>query len=192
MATRKVYLVRHGEYDWNDQPAPTKGLTTLGREQAQLTAQRLSSVPAGAVYSSDLARAIETAELICSALGNVPYEQDRELRECLLPSPAVSLKWPAERLEEGERQAESAFVKYVRPSDTDTRDIIVSHGNMIRYVTARVLGVSSSWCRMRTLNCGITEIDVESDGTMWVVSYNDVGHLPDRLITSGMPAVSPA
>jgi len=130
MATRKVYLVRHGEYDWNDQPVPTKGLTLLGREQAQLTAQRLSSVPAGAVYSSDLARAIETAEVIRGALGNVPYEQDPELRECLLSSPAVSLKWPAERLEEGERQAESAFVKYVRPTDRDTRDIIVSHGNM--------------------------------------------------------------
>jgi probable phosphoglycerate mutase len=60
MATRKVYLVRHGEYDWNDQPAPTTGLTPVGREQSKLTAQRLSSVPAGAIYSSDLARAIET------------------------------------------------------------------------------------------------------------------------------------
>jgi 2,3-bisphosphoglycerate-dependent phosphoglycerate mutase len=69
MAIRKVYFVRHGEYDWNDQPAPTKGLTPVGREQAHLTAQRLSSVPAAAVYSSDLARAVETAELIRSALG---------------------------------------------------------------------------------------------------------------------------
>ena len=60
---------------------------------------------------------------------------------------------------------------------------------MIRYLTARALGVSSSWFRMRTLNCGITEIDVESDGTMWVVSYNDVGHLPAPLITSGLPSV---
>jgi broad specificity phosphatase PhoE len=163
----------------------------MGEEQAELTARRLSSVPARVIYSSDLERAIKTAQLIRSAVGDVPYEQDRELRECLPPCPAVSLKWPAERLEEGERHAESAFIKYVRPSDRDTCDIIVSHGNMIRYMTARVLGVSSSWCRMRTLNCGITELEIESDGTMWVVSYNDVGHLPTRLITSGLPAPSP-
>ena len=192
MAIRKVYFVRHGEYDWNDQPVAIRGLTPMGREQAKLTAQRLSLVQAGAIYSSDLERAIETAELIRSAVGDVPYEQDSVLRECLLPCPALSSKWPAERLDEGERQAESAFMKYVRPSDEDRCDIIVSHGNMIRYMTARVLGVSSSWFRMRTLNCGITEIDIETDGTMWVVSYNDVGHLPTRLITAGLPAPLPA
>ena len=38
MATRRIYLVRHGEYDWDDQPGPLKGLTPRGVKQARLTA----------------------------------------------------------------------------------------------------------------------------------------------------------
>ena len=186
MATRKVYLVRHGEYDWDDEPGPHKGLTPRGAEQARLTARRLSSVPASAIYSSDLMRAIETADAIRSNHEGLPYEQDLELRECYLPSPASS-ELPAELVERGERQAESAFARYFRPSDQDAHDIIVSHGNMIRYLTARALGHADSWFRLRTLNCGITELDIESDGRMWIVSYNDIGHLPTRLVTSGLP-----
>ena len=60
---------------------------------------------------------------------------------------------------------------------------------MIRYLACRVLGGSpDSWLRMRTLNCGITELAVESDGRVWLVSYNDVGHLPAHLITAGVPS----
>jgi hypothetical protein len=32
-------------------------------------------------------------------------------------------------------------------------------------------------------NCGISEIRIESDHRMRLVSYNDVGHLPHRLRT---------
>ena len=64
MATRTLYLIRHGEYDWDDQPTPHKGLTRRGRKQARLTARRLRTLPATAIYSSDLRRAVETAEII--------------------------------------------------------------------------------------------------------------------------------
>ena len=187
MSTSKVYLVRHGEYDWDDQPGPHKGMTPRGMEQARLTAERLSSVPAPVIYSSDLMRAIETAEMIRSGRDAIPYEKDVALRECLLPG--TTLEAPAELVEAGKRQADSVFAKYLRPSDQDSNVIIVSHGNVIRYLAACVLGDPSCWLRMRTSNCGITELVIESDGRMWVVSYNDVGHLPVNLVTAGMPAL---
>jgi broad specificity phosphatase PhoE len=60
MATRRIYLVRHGEYNRDDPHSPLRGLTHRGVKQARLTARRLRSVPATAIYSSDLTRAIET------------------------------------------------------------------------------------------------------------------------------------
>ncbi len=81
MAIRTIYLVRHGEYDWDDQPSPLKGLTERGVEQAQLTAKRLGSLPATAIYSSDLQRAVETAEIIHGRFDGVPHEKRRNLRE---------------------------------------------------------------------------------------------------------------
>jgi serine/threonine-protein phosphatase PGAM5 len=188
MATRSIYLVRHGEYDWNHQPSPLKGLTPLGVQQARFTAQRLRSVTATAIYSSDLMRAIETAEIIGGVLEGVPYEKDSGLRECYLASPTLS-DVPLELIQAGEKQAASAFSKYLCPTrEGEKNEIIVSHGNLIRYLASRVLGGSpDSWSRMRTFNCGITQIAVESDGRLWLVSYNDVGHLPAEFITAGMP-----
>ena len=187
MATRWIYLVRHGEYDWDDQPGPLKGLTPRGVKQARLTAKRLSSIPAAALYSSDLQRAIETAEMISSELNGVPDKKTRRLRECYLPHP-LSGNVPAEIIQAGEKQASTAFSTYLCPAREDRHEIIVTHGNMIRYLVSRVLsGSPDSWLRMRTLNCGISEVAVDSDGRMWLVSYNDVGHLPVDLITEGVP-----
>ena len=157
-----------------------------------MTAKRLSSIPASVIHSSDLMPAVETADLILRReRRGVRYENILDLRECLLPSPNPS-DAPPERIDAGKRQAESVFDAFCATSDQDTHDIIVSHGNIIRYLTARVLGDANIWCRMRTLNCGITQLEIASDGRMSVVSYNDVGHLPAHLITAGMPAVAPA
>jgi broad specificity phosphatase PhoE len=188
VATRRIYLVRHGEYDWDNQPSPLKGLTPRGVQQARLTAQRLRSVPATAIYSSDLMRAIETAEIIGGELDGVPYEKNSELRECFLASPTFT-DVPVELIQAGEKQAAAAFSKYLCPTrGGDKNEITVSHGNLIRYLASRVLGGSpDSWLRMRTFNCGITEITIGSDGRLWLVSYNDVGHLPAELITAGVP-----
>jgi len=76
--------VRHGETDWNrerrfqghaDQP-----LNELGREQARELADALAGENVDAIYSSDLARARETAEIVGERLG-VPVVTDPALRE---------------------------------------------------------------------------------------------------------------
>ncbi len=65
---QRIWLVRHGQTTWNEQQrfcgATNIPLSTIGRRQARRLASQLQSKPITAIYSSDLARAIETAEII--------------------------------------------------------------------------------------------------------------------------------
>lgn len=79
-----LYLVRHGETDWNRQRR-IQGLTDIplndtGREQARLTGMLLTRRPVTRVFASPLSRARETAEIIAAELGLA----DPELREALV------------------------------------------------------------------------------------------------------------
>jgi broad specificity phosphatase PhoE len=77
-----LLLVRHGETDWNRdgrwQGHSDTHLNDVGREQALRVAGELHGVDV--VYSSDLARARETAEIIVGALG-LDVRFDPRLRE---------------------------------------------------------------------------------------------------------------
>jgi broad specificity phosphatase PhoE len=67
-----IVLVRHGETALNAarvlQPAATP-LSDRGRAQAAAVAARLALTPVGAILSSDLPRALQTAEAIATACG---------------------------------------------------------------------------------------------------------------------------
>jgi broad specificity phosphatase PhoE len=80
----RLFFIRHGETDWNvecrwqgqaDVPLNAKGL-----EQAAQIAQGLRSHDLDAIYSSDLTRARQTAEILASAAG-LPVFVDARLRE---------------------------------------------------------------------------------------------------------------
>ena len=64
----KVYLIRHGETDWNSvrklQGQTDIRLNDYGIELAKLTAEGLKDVDFDLIYSSPLIRAVETAEII--------------------------------------------------------------------------------------------------------------------------------
>lgn len=84
MAAVTIHLVRHGETDWNVE-GRLQGWTDIplnatGREQARAAAEALSGRPIGAVFSSDLARARETAAVI-AAVAEVEVVADAALRE---------------------------------------------------------------------------------------------------------------
>jgi broad specificity phosphatase PhoE len=77
-----LLLVRHGETEWNRtgrwQGHSDTPLNERGREQARDLARQLDGV--NALYSSDLARARQTAEIVAAAL-DVDVRLDRRLRE---------------------------------------------------------------------------------------------------------------
>jgi len=78
-----LLLVRHGETDWNRdgrwQGGSDTRLNDLGREQARALADELDG-NIDAVYSSDLARARETADIVAAKLG-LEVRLDPRLRE---------------------------------------------------------------------------------------------------------------
>ena len=80
----KLYLVRHGETDWNKQKR-IQGqvdipLNAFGRSLAKKTAEGLKSIPFDVCYSSPLGRAEETARLILNER-DVPIITDNRIME---------------------------------------------------------------------------------------------------------------
>ncbi|MCB0240999.1 MAG: histidine phosphatase family protein, partial [Anaerolineae bacterium] len=80
-----LILLRHGETEWNlsgrwQGQAMDTDLSDRGREQARIVAQRLQTYPFGAIYSSDLKRAWDTACIVGDQVGMQPVA-DAALRE---------------------------------------------------------------------------------------------------------------
>jgi broad specificity phosphatase PhoE len=77
-----LLLARHGETDWNRdgrwQGGSDTPLNDVGRQQAQELAEQLDGVDV--LYSSDLSRARETAEIVADKLG-LEIRIDPRLRE---------------------------------------------------------------------------------------------------------------
>ena len=84
MAETTILLARHGETDWNRenrfQGHADIPLNDLGREQARSLAEALLGDGITAVYSSTLARAHETAQIVADRLG-LPVRTDPRLME---------------------------------------------------------------------------------------------------------------
>src|SRR5688500_9825999 len=84
MQRTRVIVVRHGETAWNNekrwQGHLDSPLTAKGLSQAQALARRLSGERFSALYTSDLGRAYQTAQLIAAATGH-SVVLDSRLRE---------------------------------------------------------------------------------------------------------------
>lgn len=80
----RLILIRHGETEWNRlgrwQGQTDVPLNPGGRRQARDLADRFQHEPLDSVYSSDLRRARETAQVLAEATG-APLVEDPRLRE---------------------------------------------------------------------------------------------------------------
>ena len=192
---RTIILVRHGVYDENDARDAEVGKALLpeGREQARITGERLAGWPAriDVLRASTMTRARETAEIIAKALPGLTPVPDRNLRECEPPGNSGRTMAGLE-LEDADSCAarlDGDFARYFRPSpERDSTEVLVCHGNVIRWLTCRALGADPKlWLGMSLANCSLTVIQVRPNGTCKITAVGDRGHLPVALQTWAMP-----
>lgn len=159
-----ILLARHGESDWNRarrwQGFADRPLTELGCEQAVALAERLAHTELDAVYSSDLQRARETAEIVARSKG-LRVETTPDLREVDVGSwsgltraeagarfPEAYARWlqGGEGWDDGETYAEMSRrvvggILRIAAQHPNGRVLVVAHGGSIRAVHAAALGV---------------------------------------------------
>lgn len=190
--TRTIYLIRHGDYSQTDEQDEFVGneLTPLGIAQARLLAARLKamSFEFNSITSSTMTRARQTAIVISEDFPGLNLEQDSLICECTPPSWRKDVMAGVDTTEKGKcvEIIETAFAKYFIPSpdEKDRQDLIVCHGNVIRYFVAKVLNVDTmSWLQMSITNCSLTIIRINSDGSMKLDAFSDYGHIPENMRT---------
>lgn len=194
---RHLYLIRHGEYvrdEGCDEDAGC-GLDRLGRHQAALAGDLLASlgVEFTSLQASSMTRARETAAIIDDRLPGPALELHRDVRECTPTTRRADVMADLDpgEAEACERELAAAWDRLVRPAaDRDAHDIVVCHGNVIRWFVCRALDVDpQAWLGMSIANCSLTVIQVRADGTCRLVTFADAGHIPFPLRTyPGTPA----
>jgi serine/threonine-protein phosphatase PGAM5 len=199
-AAHTIVLVRHGNYvdDPRADPRLGPGLSPLGVAQAQLAGARLAGSPTrfDAMLVSPLQRARDTAALIAVSFPGRHFEVVDDLAECTPPTRRheVIANEKPEELAACAAQLDRVFARYFKPAvGREQTDLLVCHGNVIRYLVTRALGVdTSAWLEMSPGHASITRIRVEADGRFKVLSVGDVGHIPPTMRTgsTGDPARS--
>lgn len=89
-------------------------------------------------------------------------------------------------MEEGAR-IEAAFRRYfyrASPEQVeDSYEVLVCHGNVIRYFVCRALQFPpEGWLRMSVAHCSLTWMSIRPDGRVILRSLGDTGHmLPENV-----------
>ncbi|MCJ7618875.1 MAG: histidine phosphatase family protein [Anaerolineae bacterium] len=198
----RVVLMRHGETEWN-RVERFRGrididLNETGRRQALLTAQRLSGWQIGAIYSSPLQRALQTAQPIAEACGlrvailegmtDVDYgvwaglsaEEARaqypEVYETWVHTPLLARFAQGESLRQVQDRAWSALEGISSGHEGETI-LLVSHVVVNRVLICSALGlVDDAFWRVGQDNAAINVLQ-GANGRYRVLLLNDTCHL---------------
>ncbi len=197
-----LYLVRHGETSWNAegrfQGATDVGLNANGRRQGALIAERLKGLKVDGIYSSDLGRCRQTAEIIAEKHHMKPaYSQ--ALREICygrwegLTREEVKTKYPqeystyienplgtrikgAETYYEAQDRVVAEVNKLIEQREVE-KLILVMHGAIIRLLVAQFLSIKLEYRNRLDIHNASLQIirygDKEPSLTLW----NDTSHL---------------
>jgi glucosyl-3-phosphoglycerate phosphatase len=210
--TRRLVLVRHGQTEWNSarraQGHADISLDATGHAQAVAAAPYLAAMGPVRLWSSDLARAHETAAHVAAVTG-LEVETDPRLREYDVGvrsglrteefaerHPREYAAWEAHDeslLVEGEESSGQVRERVV-PALSDClaalaageTGIVVTHGACLKVGLLGLLGWPHQTSRgLRGMdNCGWTVLgEDEVRGGLRMVSYNETaakGHHPDR------------
>jgi len=201
----QMMMVRHGQTDGNIQGLyqgrTDVDLNKVGREQAAKLAQRLSSEKIDCIYSSNLKRAVQTAEAVARPHGMaVILRQDiREIDVGDLEGMTVDeieRKYGSQReLWEnnnwcppgGESLAQlntrvSQFVEDILQKHEGTTILVVAHGGTLRSLLSNCLEFESrTWPRISIDSASLSIITLNEDRAILSL-LNDTCHLQDSEI----------
>lgn len=192
MSKRYLYLVRHAQYDLSKRDDGE--LTPRGQEQALSVALALREMRFTRIINSPILRAVQTADIIAALFPWITREVDERLSECIPAVPDSYREYfnhhypdlSDDQMDDCAGTLQAFYREYFQPpaNDRDEYVMIVCHGNVIRYLVSQALESDSRfWMRMLINNCGLSRISVDRDGHTFVISHNDIGHLPQHLLT---------
>jgi len=206
MPITKLFLVRHGQSAGNAEGrfgghSPTP-LSTLGVKQAEAAAQALQKEGITTIYSSDLLRAMQTAEPL-SRLVDVPVVPTTAFRERNvgvlegLTFDESKVAYPDDFYALVNRNLNHVITNgesYRQLLERSTEELwkilnshigervaIFSHTGVICYLTLHLMGAihrgtkTTPW--LITSNCGINRFEIRSRRNIRVVALNDTRHL---------------
>ena len=208
MAVTKLYLIRHGQSAGNAEgrfgghgPTP---LSKLGEHQAEVTAKLLAKEGVTAIYSSDLHRAIQTAEPL-SRLTGIPIIPTTAFRERNvgvlegLTFDESKQTYPEDYYALVNRNVHhvitngESYRHLLRRSTIELWEIlrtniggriaIYSHTGAICFLTLHLMGAirrdtkQTPWSV--TSNCGINRFDIRGRNNVRVLALNDTRHLSE-------------
>lgn len=190
-AARTIVLVRHGWYEPDPQADERLGphLAPIGVAQAHLAGARLAGWPVrfDRLWVSPVQRARDTAAVIAQSFPGRSFEVLDDLEECTPPTRRreIMAREKLEKLAACKVQLDRLFDVHFKPAvGVERNELMVCHGNVIRYLVTRALGVDTeSWLEMSVHNATITTIRVEADGRFKVIGVGDAGHLPPAFLT---------
>lgn len=201
----KLYLIRHGESEWNRlqrySGQQDVSLSSLGELQAERIAERLAETPLDAIYASPLRRARDTANAI-GLLKRMAVSIEPELAELQhglwegLTECEVREKFSHEHerwlnaphtlaMPEGESLAEVArrvrgVMARITGSPEREQIAIVSHDAVLRVMLLDALGLSlEHFQKWRIENASLTVLETmeETPNSFRLASLNDTTHL---------------
>jgi broad specificity phosphatase PhoE len=200
MAT--LYLIRHGQTDWNKEKIfrgrADVPLNEHGRDEAGALSRHLEDVHFDACYSSPLGRARETAEIVArphsldvridDGLVDVDYgewqgsseakvrEQYAETYQRWLERPH-HMKFPGGESLSAVRKRAIASLEVIRAGHADGVVAVVSHRVVAKVVMCAFLGLgNAAFWRIRQDNCAYNVVELSTNGAV-VTVMNDTCHM---------------
>ncbi|WP_411699783.1 histidine phosphatase family protein [Conyzicola sp.] len=180
-----IYLVRHGETDWNRerriQGSTDIPLNQTGRDQAAVTGALLATRQWDGVYASPLSRAYETGAIIAGQLGlpapeAVPEVAERRYGEAEgLTGDEIDARFPGDTPVPGRESREDVAARVI-PAIVALAErhpgeniVLVSHGGVIR----TILTVVAPDEHPESIRNGSVHSFRHTDGTLDLIAFDD-------------------
>jgi broad specificity phosphatase PhoE len=206
MEVTRLYLIRHGQSAGNAEGRfgghSATPLSGLGRQQAELTAKALAKERITAIYSSDLLRAVQTAEPLARLL-NLKINAAETFRERHvgvlegLTFDEAKKEFPedyyalvnrelAHVITRGESYRQllertTGVLHEILEKHKGGRIAIFAHTGTICFLTLHIIGAihpdttATPW--LITSNCGINRFEFRRHNNVRIVALNDTRHL---------------